>query len=170
MNVVFTEENSCFAQNSRHIDENIGQIDMDDLDQKILAALAADSSTSTSRLGRRFKVARSTVQARIERMETTGIIAGYTVKLGDVALARRIKATVLVQVEPRATAAVLQRLKSIPEVEIAHTTTGRFDLILQIAADSTSDLDEVLDQIGGITGVRGSESLIHLTTKFDRAV
>ncbi len=143
---------------------------MDDLDQKILAALAADSSTSTSRLGRRFKVARSTVQARIERMETTGIIAGYTVKLGDVALARRIKATVLVQVEPRATAAVLQRLKTIPEVEIAHTTTGRFDLILQIAADSTSDLDEVLDQVGGITGVRGSESLIHLTTKFDRAV
>ena len=143
---------------------------MDDLDQKILAALAADSSTSTSRLGRRFKVARSTVQARIERMETTGIIAGYTVKLGDVALARRIKATVLVQVEPRANAAVLQRLKAIPEVEIAHTTTGRFDLILQIAADSTSDLDEVLDKIGAITGVKGSESLIHLTTKLDRAV
>ncbi len=143
---------------------------MDALDQKILAALAADSSTSTSRLGRRFKVARSTVQARIERMEATGIIAGYTVKLGDVALARRIKATVLVQIEPRATAAVLQRLKAIPEVEIAHTTTGRFDLILQIAADSTADLDQVLDQIGAITGVRGSESLIHLTTKFDRAV
>jgi len=143
---------------------------MDDLDQKILAALAADSSTSTSRLGRRFKVARSTVQARIERMETTGIIAGYTVKLGDVALAHRIKATVLVQIEPRSTAAVLQRLKGIPEVEIVHTTTGRFDLIVQIAADSTSDLDEVLDQIGGITGVRSSESLIHLTTKFDRSV
>ncbi len=143
---------------------------MDDLDQKLLAALAADFSTSTSRLGRRFKVARSTVQARIERMEASGIIAGYTIKLGDVALARRIKATVLVQVEPRATAAVLQRLKAIPEVEIAHTTTGRFDLILQIAADSTSDLDEVLDKIGSITGVRGSESLIHLTTKFDRAV
>lgn len=143
---------------------------MDDLDQKILAALAADSSTSTSRLGRRFKIARSTVQARIDRMEATGIIAGYTVRLGDVALARRIKATVLVQVEPRATPAVLQRLKAIPEVEVAHTTTGRFDLILQVAADSTADLDEVLDKIGAITGVRGSESLIHLTTKFDRAV
>ena len=143
---------------------------MDDLDQKILAALAADSSVSTSRLGRRFKLARSTVQARIERMENSGIIAGYTVKLGDVALARRIKATVLVQVEPRSTPAVLQRLKAIPEVEIAHTTTGRFDLILQIAADSTAELDEVLDRIGAITGVKGSESLIHLTTKFDRAV
>ncbi len=77
---------------------------MDDLDQKLLAALAADSSTSTSRLARRFKVARSTVQARIERMETNGTIAGYTVKLGNVALARRIKATVLVDVEARESA------------------------------------------------------------------
>jgi len=143
---------------------------MDDLDHKLLAALAADSSTSTSRLGRRFKVARSTVQARIERLETTGIIAGYTIKLGDVALARRIKATVLVTIEPRSTPAVLQRLKIIPEIEIVHTTTGRFDLIVQVAVESTSDLDTVLDQIGAITGVLTSESLIHLSTKFDRSI
>jgi DNA-binding Lrp family transcriptional regulator len=143
---------------------------VDDLDQKLLAALAANSSTSTSLLARRFKVARSTVQARIERMETTGVIAGYTVKLGNVALARRIKATVLVNVEPRETAGVVQRLRALPEVEIAHTTTGRFDLILQVAADTTTALDEILDRIGMIAGVKGSESLIHLSTKFDRAV
>jgi DNA-binding Lrp family transcriptional regulator len=170
MDVVFTDEKSCFVGYPRYIDVKIVQIDMDDLDQKILAALAADSSTSTSRLGRRFKLARSTVQARIERMESQGIIAGYTVKLGDVALARRIKATALVQVEPRATPAVLQRLKAIPEVETVHTTMGRFDLILQVAAGSTAELDEVLDRIGAIPGLRGSESLIHLTTKFDRSI
>jgi len=143
---------------------------MDDLDQKLLAALAADSSTSTSRLARRFKVARSTVQARIERMETTGIIAGYTVKLGNVALARRIKATVLVEVEAREGAGVIQKLRAMPEVEVVHTTTGRYGLILQIAAETTTALDEVLDRIGLIAGVRSSESLIHLTTKFDRTV
>jgi len=143
---------------------------MDDLDQKLLAALAADSSTSTSRLARRFKVARSTVQARIERMEATGIIGGYTVKLGKVGLARRIKATVLVNVEPRESAGVVQRLRAMPEVEVVHTTTGRYDLILQVAADTTTALDEVLDRVGMVAGVRNSESLIHLTTKFDRAV
>lgn len=143
---------------------------MDDLDEKLLAALAADSSTSTSRLARRFKVARSTVQARIERLERTGIIAGYTVKLGNVALGRRIRATVLVQVEPRATPQILQRLKGMPEVEIVHTTTGRFDLILQIAAETTQALDQVLDQVGAIPGIRSSESLIQLSTKIDRAI
>lgn len=143
---------------------------MDELDHRILTALASDSSTSTSRLGRRFKVARSTVQARIEKMESTGIIAGYTVKLGDVALARRIRATVLVQVEPRAAAAIVSRLKAIPEIETAQSTSGRADLVLQIAAESTAELDRVLDDIIAIPGLKGSETLIHLSTKFDRAV
>lgn len=143
---------------------------MDDLDQKILAALAADSSTSTSRLARRFRVARSTVQARIERMETNGTIAGYTVKLGNVGIARRIKATVLLDVDPRESASIVQKLRAMPEVEIVHTTTGRYDLILQIAAETTMALDEVIDHVGMIAGVKASESLIHLTTKFDRAV
>ncbi len=143
---------------------------MDDLDEKLLAALAADSSTSTSRLARRFKVARSTVQARIERLERSGIIAGYTVRLGNVALARRIRATVLLQVEARSAPQILQRLKAMPEVELAHTTTGRVDLILQVAAETTQELDQVLDQIGSIPGVKSSESLIQLSTRIDRAV
>ncbi len=148
----------------------ITQNDMDDLDQKLLAALVANSSTSTSQLARRFKVARSTVQARIERLERTGMIAGYTVKLGQALTLRRIKATILLQVESRSTAQVTQRLKAMPEVEIAHTTTGRIDLILQVAADTTQALDEVLDRIGAIPGVSDTESLIHLSTKIDRAV
>ncbi len=143
---------------------------MDDLDEKLLAALAADSSTSTSRLARRFKVARSTVQARIERLERSGIIAGYTVRLGNVALARRIRATVLLQVEARSAPQILQRLKAMPEVELAHTTTGRVDLILQVAAETTQEIDQVLDQIGSIPGVKSSESLIQLSTRIDRAV
>lgn len=143
---------------------------MDDLDQKILTALAADSSTSVSRLARRFKVARSTVQARLERMETNGTIAGYTIKLGDVALARRIKATVLIQVEPRTAANVITKLKAIPEVEMVATSTGRVDLIAQIACETTEEIDTTLEQINAITGIQDIESLIHLSTKFDRSI
>ena len=143
---------------------------MDDLDEKLLAALAQNSSTSTSQLARRFKVARSTVQARIERLERTGIIGGYTIRLGKALTLKRIHATVLLQVEPRATPQILTRLKSMPEVEKVSTTTGRIDLIVQIAAETTQAIDEVLDLIGGLPGVSDTESLIHLSTKIDRAV
>ncbi len=143
---------------------------MDDLDRAILGQLGADARISVATLARKLKVARSTIQARLERLETSGVIAGYTVKLGEAARQGRIRATVLLTIESRAQAAILTRLKSIPEVERVHTTSGRVDLLLQVAAPSTTVLDGVLDQIGEMPGVRSSESLIHLSTKMDRAV
>ena len=143
---------------------------MDDLDRSILAFLGADARISVATLARRLKVARSTIQARLERLESSGVIAGYTVKLGEAARQGRIRATVLLNIEPRAQANVLSRLKAIAEVERVYTTSGRVDFLLQIAAPSTTQLDGVLDRIGDMTGVKSSESLIHLSTKFDRAV
>lgn len=143
---------------------------MDDLDRTILGLLGADARMSVATLARRLKVARSTIQARLERLESSGVIAGYTVKLGEAARQSRIRATVLLTIEPRAQANVLSRLRALPSVERIHTTSGRVDLLLQVAATSTTALDEVLDQIGEMTGVKSSESLIHLSTKLDRAV
>ena len=143
---------------------------MDELDRNILGLLGADARMSVATLSRRLKVARSTIQARLERLETSGVIAGYTLKLGEGAREGRLRASVLLTIEPRAQAAVLTRLKSIAEVERVFTTSGRFDLLMQIACPNTQVLDQVLDQIGAMTGVIGSESLIHLSTKIDRAV
>ena len=143
---------------------------MDDLDRNILSLLGADARMSVATLARRLKVARSTIQARLERLETTGVNAGYTLKLGEEARQGRLRASVLLTIEPRAQAAILSRLKSIPEVERVFTTSGRFDLLMQVAAPNTQVLDQVLDQIGALTGVKSSESLIHLSTRIDRAV
>ncbi len=143
---------------------------MDELDKQIISRLSADARTSVSTLARQLKLARTTVQARLERLERKGVIAGYTLKLGQATQLHRIRATVLLQVEPRGTASVVARLRAMPEVEIVHTSSGRFDMILQLVSDTTTEMDQVLDLIGGIQGVRSSESLIHLSTKFDRAV
>ena len=143
---------------------------MDELDRNILALLGADARMSVATLARRLKVARSTIQARLERLETSGVIAGYTLKLGEAARQGRLRASVLLTIEPRSQAGILSRLKAVPEVERVFTTSGRFDLLLQIAAADTQVLDGVLDQIGGLTGVKSSESLIHLSTRLDRAV
>lgn len=143
---------------------------MDDLDRNIIGLLGADARMSVATLARRLKVARSTIQARLERLETTGVIAGYTLKLGEGARQGRLRASVLLTIEPRGQAGILQRLKAIAEVERVFTTSGRFDLLLQIACPNTQVLDQVLDQIGAMTGVKSSESLIHLSTRLDRAV
>ncbi|MDO5706000.1 MAG: Lrp/AsnC family transcriptional regulator [Paracoccus sp. (in: a-proteobacteria)] len=141
---------------------------MDNLDYAILTHLAQDARISVAVLARKLRVARSTVQARLERLESSGAIAGYTVRLGESVRAGHIRATVLIAIEPRALPAVLSRLRAMPQVERIHSTSGRVDLLLQLACASTTELDDVLDRIGGVEGVRSSESLIHLSTKLDR--
>ena len=143
---------------------------MDDLDRNIVALLSQDARTSIAVLARRLKVARSTLQARLERLETSGAIAGYTLRLGDAARLGRIRATVLLVIEQRSQPAILSRLKSMPQVERIHTASGRIDLLVQIVSGSTAELDETLDRIGAIDGIRSQESLIHLTTTLDRAL
>ncbi len=141
---------------------------MDKLDQSLLAALSENSAASTTRIARKLGVARSTIQSRIERLEANGVIDGYTIKLGPGFDPGRIRATVLVMVEPQYSLDVVQNLRKIAAVEKANTTSGRFDLVLQVATPTPSDLDDVLDRIGAVKGVNDMESLIHLSTKFDR--
>lgn len=141
---------------------------MDDKDRELLAQLEGNARLPVATLARRLGLARSTVQARIERLEEKGIIAGYALRLGDAARGDRIRATVLISIEPRSTPAVLARLKTLTAVETAHTASGRFDMILQLAASSTAELDQTLDAIGEIDGVKSSESLIHLSTRINR--
>ncbi len=141
---------------------------MDKLDEALLAKLSENANASTAKIARQLGVARSTIQSRIERMENTGVIDGYTVKLGPGFDPGRIKATVLVQVEPKSSLSVVQKLRQIAAVERANTTSGRFDLVLQVAASTPALLDDVLDKIGIIDGVLDMESLIHLSTKFNR--
>lgn len=142
-------------------------IQTDETDRALIALLQENARLPVAMLARRLGLARTTVQARLDRLENSGVIAGYALRLG--AQARPpLRATVLLSIEPRSGPAVLARLKSLPEVRRVHTTSGRFDLIVTVEAATTEALDDTLDRIGEARGVRGSESLIHLATKLDR--
>lgn len=141
---------------------------IDETDRALIASLQANARQPIADLARTLGLARTTVQARLDRLERNGTIIGYTARLG-VAADAPLRATALVSIEPRTGPAVLARLRSLPGVRVVHTTSGRFDLLVQIAADTTQELDETLDKIGETRGVKSSESLIHLSTKIDRS-
>lgn len=143
-------------------------LQIDETDRALLDLLRENARLPVSDLSRKLGLARTTVQARLERLERGGIIAGYTLKPGA-ALRPPLRATALVAHEPRTGPQVLDRLRALAAVEVVHTTSGRFDLLVQLAAHTTEELDQTLDKIGEIRGVRSSESLIHLTTKIERA-
>lgn len=141
---------------------------IDEIDRKLIALLADNARVPVAVLARDLGLARTTVQARIDRLLATGVIAGFTLRPGAV-LRPAIRATALVSIEPRSAPAVLARLRSLPAVEVVHTTSGRFDLLIQLCAATTEELDGTLDRIGEARGVRASESLVHLSTRIDRS-
>ncbi|KAA0909778.1 Lrp/AsnC family transcriptional regulator [Aquicoccus porphyridii] len=139
----------------------------DETDEALLALLADNARLPVAMLARRLGIARTTVQARLDRLENAGVIAGYTLRRGREARPM-IRATALIMIEPRRQPEVLARLRSLPAVIEVHTTSGRFDLIATLTATTTEELDDTLDRIAEAKGVRGSESLVHLSTKIDR--
>jgi DNA-binding Lrp family transcriptional regulator len=143
-------------------------IALDETDHALIRFLRRDARTPTAELARRIGVSRTTIQARLERLERGGVIHGYTILTGDAYDPGVIRATVLIQVEPRFTAAIVTALGKMREVESLFTTAGRFDMAINLASPGTPQLDAALDRIGEMEGVRGMESLIHLTAKIDR--
>lgn len=141
---------------------------MDEADRELLSILSANARSSTSRIARELDLSRTTVQARIERLERQGVIRGYTVVKGDAAEEGVLRATALIVAEPRASAGIVSALSTMTEVERLHGAAGRFDLVAELSARGAEALERALDRIGLVDGVRSTESLVHLSVKFDR--
>ena len=141
---------------------------MDETDRKLLALLQADSREPTSSIARKLGVSRSTIQSRITRLEEGGVIGGYTVRLADAYARARIRAHVLITVAPKLAPRVDAELKKMAEVTSLYSISGVNDLIAIVAAETTPEMDGVIDRIGRISGIDRTTTSIILSTKFER--
>jgi DNA-binding Lrp family transcriptional regulator len=140
----------------------------DDLDRRLLALLQADARAPVAELARRLGVARTTVLARLARLQSEGVIVGYTVRLARDDRDRFVEAYVGIGVQPRAGAGVTARLASLPELRQLSSVSGEWDYLALLRADSTARLDAVLDEIGGFEGVLKTTTHIVLARRIDR--
>ena len=139
-----------------------------DADDQLIALLKGNARLSTAALARRLGVARSTVQSRLERLERSGVIRGYTVELGPGARARQVQAHAMIAVEPQQQASVERKLKAMPAVAGLLTVSGSYDLIAMLAAESTEALDAALDELRSCPGVKSTSTSIVLSRRFER--
>jgi DNA-binding Lrp family transcriptional regulator len=141
---------------------------LDTLDRRLVALLQADARTSTADLARRLGVARTTVLARLARLEREGVIVGYTARLGQAEGDRGVEAYVGITTEPKAGALVTQRLAALPELRQLCSVSGEFDYLALLRAESPARLDRLLDEIGAIDGVTRTTTSVVLARRIDR--
>ncbi len=143
-------------------------MDMTRNDRRLIAALRRNARQSVSDLARDLDLSRTTVQKRLSQLEESGIITGYSVKTSDSYQATTFQAYVNLVVEPRYSVPVAAALERMPQVEALYTVSGKIDLVAIMRVGNPAELDDTLDRIGTIEGVRDTDSAIVLSTKFDR--
>jgi DNA-binding Lrp family transcriptional regulator len=137
---------------------------MDEIDRKLVGLLRTDARTPVATLARALKVSRGTVQNRIDRMVTKGVIVGFTLRVRPDAEADRVRAIMAIAVEGERSAAVLRALRGFPQVDAVHMTNGRWDMLAELNTEGLNDFSRLLDSIRLIEGISATETSLLLTT------
>lgn len=138
-------------------------IGIDELDAKLLTAMAATPRAGVMELARQLAVARGTIQARLDKLQTRGIVTGFGPDLHLETLGYEVLAFVTLEIAQGRLADVVAHLANIPEVIEAHSTTGPGDLHCRMVARTNEHLQLVLNEVLEVAGIVRTSTQIALT-------
>lgn len=141
---------------------------VDKLDASIIALFTDEPRIGVFEASRRLGVARGTVQARLDRLQRSGVIRDFAPTIDPEALGFPVTAFVTAEIaQGQRTATLIEHLKAIPEVLEAHTITGAGDLLIRVVARSNTDLQRVVDELVAEPSVQRTSTVIVLESQVD---
>jgi len=138
---------------------------MDKTDERLIAALRHDARASLSDLALGLSLSRTTVRARIERLQQRGDILGFTVVLRQDTLRDPVRGLMMIGIEGRGTERIIRQLQGLAEVRAVHSTNGRWDVIVELGTETLEQLDAALSKIRRFDGISTSETSLLLATR-----
>ncbi|MBO0840397.1 MAG: Lrp/AsnC family transcriptional regulator [Sciscionella sp.] len=138
--------------------------DLDELDARLLLLLTDEPRLGVLECSRRLRVARGTVQARLDKLIVRGVLAGFPPALDLAAMGYVLTAFATLEIAQGRRHAVASRLAAIDEVCEVHAVTGAGDLLVRMVARSNADLQRVIDEVVDVAGVQRLATSIALST------
>lgn len=136
---------------------------LDKLDKEILSYLLKDARKPYTEIAKELIVSPGTIHVRMKKMEQAGIVRGTSLSIDYSKLGYSFIAYVGVYLNKSSESMkVINRLKTIPEVTIAHLATGRFGIFCKIRCRDAGHAKDVIFAISDIEGVNNTESMISL--------
>ena len=138
-----------------------GQMALDDTDRKIIDALRADGRMSMRTLAARLHISRASAYARVERLEQSGVITGYTVTIDPQRYGYGLSAYVYLKISQHSWKSVRQQVLAIPEVEHGALVAGDSDIVLLIRTrDAASLRDLLLTTLHQMPGIVSTQTVV----------
>lgn len=136
---------------------------LDEIDHQILNMLIENTRIPFTDIAKKLNISAGTVHVRVRKMEEAKIIHGSSLTLKYRSLGYNFIAYVGIFLEKTSqTQFVLNRLEDIPNITVAHVTTGKFNLFVKIRAKNTEHAKNVIFKIDDIEGVSRTETMISL--------
>ncbi|HWE65224.1 MAG TPA: Lrp/AsnC family transcriptional regulator [Acidimicrobiales bacterium] len=140
-------------------------VELDPTDHLIIELLSQNARRTMADIGEKVSLSASAVTRRIERLERSGVIAGYTVVVDHRKAGRPIQAFTEVRF---AGTADLNEIKEtaalLPEVQAVFTTAGDPDALVWLQVPDVERLGQVIEQLRRRGRVTGTKTLIVLNT------
>lgn len=137
---------------------------LDPTDRQLIAALKQDGRASITTLAGRLGVSRATVQNRMSRLVSSGVIQRFTIDLDAMGSDDQIHAVMMIALQGNLARSITRALRGMPEIASLHTTNGSWDLVARIETSSLPEFDRLLREVREITGVVNSETCLLLDT------
>jgi len=138
---------------------------MDLIDYKILSCLKENSRENATNIGAKINLSTSAVIERIKKLESSGLIEGYTTIINQNALGREIMAFIYVSLEhPKYNENFIRLVNDNSSISECHYIAGDFDFILKVITKSGKSLEGVLNYIKAINGVSLTRTSVVLST------
>ncbi len=140
--------------------------DIDNIDRQLISLLRANARHSVSLLAKKIRVSRATVQNRINKLEKSGVITGYTALVSATTNEQMsiVRAHMNIEIKGSSTKNIRAALTAEPNVCAIHTTNGRWDMIIELQTQSLESFDKVLGRIREIPEISASETSILLSS------
>lgn len=119
---------------------------MDDLDRKILSLLARNARMPVKEIAEQVALTSPAVSSRIHKLETDGIISGYTVMLNRPADRVYVDALISLSVAPAQHEALLEFLQGSREVLQCYHVTGDYSFLIKVSCSSMPRLEHLILQ------------------------
>ncbi|VXC23118.1 DNA-binding transcriptional regulator, Lrp family [Microbacterium sp. 8M] len=131
-------------------------LDRTDLD--ILEMLSADPRTTVVAMAEKLRLSRNTIQARMARLEKTGVFLPYERAFSPAVLGYPLQAFISIGLRQTELPRIIAELARVPEVVQAHGLSGSIDLLALVACRDARHLFDTDARILSIDGVERTET------------
>jgi Lrp/AsnC family leucine-responsive transcriptional regulator len=138
--------------------------DIDRFDAAILRALSANGRMAVTELARRIGLSKTPTQARVKRLEETGVIAGYRAVLNPIRMGLAHVAFVEVRLSDTREAALQafnRAVQGVAEIEECHMMASSFDYLLKVRTGDIGEYRRVLgERISSLPHVASTSTFV----------